>query len=303
MQNGVVPPIETARATAAALRACAAPDRLPLLGLRPEDEPTVRAWFAHLASSDADLTRIADLAAGVRAVIGHWDAPSPPVFGDHDREHALGSGVLPLAALAITAPDLAAHLAGRGIPGDVIAATIGDIGNQVAKHRRVHGATGLHNQGWLLGIWRGGLLALGRLQFEWLEGPVLSVHIPATGPLPPDAVDAAFARASAEMPGWYPEAGTPLSLHCDSWLLDPQLPVLLPGSRLAAFQQRWRVSRTHRNDVGAAYFAFDAAVPEDQEPTQWVDDLPVRTRLHRVLVDHWRSGGHLSNGEGTVPLG
>ena len=58
-------------------------------------------------------------------------------------------GVLPMLALVATAPEVAALHAGRGVPADISAATLTDLGQQVWVHRLTYGTFGLHTHGWL----------------------------------------------------------------------------------------------------------------------------------------------------------
>ena len=97
-------------------------------------------------------------------------------------------GVLPMLTLVATAPEVAAWHAGRGVPADISAATLTDLGQQVWVHRLTFGTFGLHTHGWLTIAWSGALYWLGRLQFNLqpeTDGWVLSTHIPRTGPLTP----------------------------------------------------------------------------------------------------------------------
>lgn len=303
-------PTMTGPLTAALLRA-AEPESLALLDLRAEDEPTVRGWLLALAARPDDHARLGELADAVSAGVGRWDEARPTVFTDSDATHPLGVGVLPIAAFALAAPVLHADLVARGVPDDAARATTGDVGNQIAKHRRVHGATGLHNQAWLLAVFSGGLVALGRLQFELHTSDLghpgerhrtLSVHVPATGPLDPAEVDRCLAWAAEAMPRWYPEAAPFAAFHCASWLLDPQLVRLAPGSNIAAFCERWTPWLHRRDDHSACYFAFDHRPPADEPASSWAPRLNARSSLHRALIAHWTSGGHLDSVHGWAPL-
>lgn len=307
--NGAMP-TTTGPLTTALLRA-AEPQVLALLGLRAADEPTVRGWLYALAGRPGDHARLAELADAVGTAVGRWADPRPTPFTDADAAHPLGVGVLPVAAFALAAPALHAELVARGVPDNAARATTGDVGNQIAKHRRVHGSTGLHNQTWLLDVFSGGLVGLGRLQFELHTSDLgrpgerhrtLSVHVPATGPLEPAEVTRSLHRAAEAMPRWYPDAGRIEAFHCASWLLDPQLVRLAPGGNIAAFSERWTPWLHRRDDHAACYFAFDHRPPAGEPPTAWAPRLRPRSSLHRALIAHWTSGGHLDSVHGWAPL-
>ena len=58
-------------------------------------------------------------------------------------------GLLPMLALLVTAPEVTAFHTQRGVPAEVSAATLSDLGQQVWVHRTTYGRFGLHTQGWL----------------------------------------------------------------------------------------------------------------------------------------------------------
>ena len=200
--------------------------------------------------------------------------------------------MLAVLALLSTAPEAAAAHAARGVPAEVSAATLADLGQQVHVRRLTDGVFGLHTPAWVSLVWSGSLYALGRLQFALaLESPlgapewVLSTHIPRTGPLTPAAADASFAAATGFFATHFPDYPA-ARFHCGSWLLDPALPAALPGSNLAAFQQRW--TRYGEPEPGAAdvlLFVFSRRGPVDPAT------LPTDTALRRLAVDRLDSWG------------
>ena len=283
---------------------------MTLLDVDPVDQDAVVDWRDRL--TDADLDRVADLSSRLRAGIGDW-------FGVWDRrvfsggeglDSRLGDNVLPLFALIATAPDVhAAHLR-RGIDPARSWHTLGDLGQQLRVCRRVHGVPSLATGWWLANAWSDGFAWLGRLQFELTRSPdgeiVYGVHIPDTGPLLPDDVDAAFAEAARFFPEHYPEVRpVPRHFECDSWLLDPQLAAIVPGSNMARFQQRWDILESAESDRSGLFFGFGIEPPRPgvTADPRFLDTLPTGSRLHRGLVQLWRSGGHVMSCRGRVPLG
>ena len=213
-------------------------------------------------------------------------------------------GELAVLALLVTAPALAAFHASRGVPADVSAATVADLGQQVWVHRLVSGRFGLHSYAWETGwVWSGALYRLGRLQFSVEEGTrvdgtgrelVCSTHIPRGESLPAAEVDAALAAARPFFARHFPEHGT-LDVHCLSWMLDPRLPELLPGSNLAHFQQRWRTYGELREaDGDALFFAF----ARGEAPH--LAAVEARTSLQRAIRSVWAAGGHWHLVEGRL---
>ncbi|MGI3780424.1 MAG: acyltransferase domain-containing protein [Janthinobacterium lividum] len=284
----------------AALSDPALPQRVHALGFSPDDAADV------LAAAVAVLERPADLAAVEAAAVRLVDRIGvlPPTDGsavweglDPDVD-----GVRPMLALLATAPAVAAFHALRNVPTDVTTATLADLGQQVRVHRMVTGSFGLGTHPWESGwVWSGALYRLGRLQFDLERQPtvdgtgeewVLSTHIPRGDGLAPADVDASFAAALPFFAEHFAEHPA-RDVHCHSWMLDPRLPELLPGSNLAAFQQRWRTyGDAVPGDEDAMFFGFARHGPLD------LDELTAETSLQRAILSLWRAGEswHVVNG-------
>jgi hypothetical protein len=287
----------------------ALPSRITSLGFRGQDVPDLLAAAATVAERDDDLDWMAQAADRIVSHIGDflpW-ATESELSGPEARRGALDTGVLPMLTLLVTAPEVAAFHASRGIPAEVSTATLADLGQQVWVHRLTHGEFGLHTQVWLTRAWCGALYWLGRLQFELRpeEGSgqgqkdgqewVLSTHIPQTGPLSPASVDAAFAAATEFFATYFPDYPTS-DFFCESWLLDPQLPALLPDSNLAAFQRRWTLSGDRQpGDGEVLFFVFHQRGPVD------LDSLPTDTALRRAIASRLAAGQHWSVAQGRIP--
>lgn len=285
----------------------ALPSRITSLGFRGRDVPDLLAAATTVADRDDDLDWIIQAADRIVSHIGDFhpwtaegDWPGPEAHSD-----ALGTGVLPMLTLLVTAPEVASFHAQRGIPPEVSTATLADLGQQVWVHRLTHGEFGLHTQGWLTRAWCGALYWLGRLQFELRleDGPgkrqaepewVLSTHIPRTGPLTPTSVDESLAAATEFFVTCFRDYPT-RDFFCESWLLDPQLRTLLPDSNLAAFQRRWSLSEDQQpGDAEMLFFVFNQRGPVDPE------SLPRDTALQRAMAGRLAAGQHWSVAQGRL---
>jgi hypothetical protein len=121
-----------------------------------------------------------------------------------------------LTAFVRTAERVAEWHASLGVPADITAASLGDVGRHLRLHKRVHGNFGLETWWWLINHFEGALFQLGRLQFLLREvregeprqphggGWCLDVHIPDSGPLLPSLVDNSFAQAASFFPHHFP---------------------------------------------------------------------------------------------------
>ncbi|MDP5225627.1 MULTISPECIES: acyltransferase domain-containing protein [Arthrobacter] len=203
-------------------------------------------------------------------------------------------------------PELLAYWDGLGIPAEISAATLADLGRNVDITRRVLGRFGLETFGWLSLHYAGNLFQLGRLQFHLLphhedEGwaaPdewILSVHIPEGGGLSPAAVDASFEEAVAFFGRHFP--GKPVrSAECISWLLDPELSRRLPESNMARFARRFTLERTSSSPTDAVYFTFR------KRGLDGLELLPRDSSLQRAVLEHLDDGGEWGLGHGHLTL-
>lgn len=178
----------------------------------------------------------------------------------------------------------------QGIPEDISAATLSDVGQKLALHRRMHGTGGLDWQEWVCFIFRGEAFTLGRLQFNLSAvgstgEALLGVHVPETGRLAPEACDESLEYA----PQFFSRH---LGLRCEvatcrSWLMDEQLAEYLPpSSNILRFQRRFTLLPERScGDAAILEGVFRRHAPR-------LDRLPRRTTLERAVVDHLVAGRH-----------
>jgi hypothetical protein len=277
------------------------PDRLELvallerLGVEPEDAVELPGVLADVLA-DPRLhwlaTRYATMLVRDLGVLG-----LPTTLADPTRKWP----VLPLSdgpaarcvylpAFLATVQQVRALHHDRGIPDNVSWATLVDFGRQISVHRRTFGVLGTDTAWWTAIAWNGSLLDLGRLQVEWLTPGTVGLHIPESGPLTPEAVDASLDRVRASWPTWF---GTkPEQAECVSWLLDPQLAEFLPpDSNMVRFQRRFTLDDDPGApaDQSALYFVFrrrDLPLPAG------LAELPRNTGLQRGIIDKLAAGGH-----------
>lgn len=231
---------------------------------------------------------------------------APPWPHLPDRLGAVGRYFYAWVFLAAL-PDVRRYHAARGIPDDASWEILGDLGRQLGISRRLRGVGGLWKQNWLRRHFQGAIYSLGRLQFERRRlGPevpaglpgspgegVLSVHIPESGPLTPQACTESVARAAEFFRTHFPEVPYRFAT-CTSWLLDDQLADYLPArSNIVAFQRRFRLlPGAHTADASVVEFVFRRVGEGEDFPARVLAELPRRTSLERAVVAHLRSGRH-----------
>lgn len=269
---------------------------LTLLGVQDADRDAV------LALLDGPPSEGAQTALGVlRARLGTF----PGGYAPKSDVDEFGW----LEAYARFTPELLAYWEGLGIPQDIVAATLADLGRHVDINRRVFGTFGFETFGWLSLHFAGSLFQLGRLQFhllqhhedaDWAEPGewILSVHIPEGGGLSPAAVDTSFTQAVEFFTRHFPDRPV-RSAECISWLLDPELARRVPGSNMAAFAGRFTLDRTSASPTDAVYFTFR------QRGLDGLDRLPRDSSLQRAVLEHIDDGGEWGLGHGhlTLPRG
>ncbi len=248
----------------------------------------------------------------IKADVGQWDAPIGPRPGLPDDLGVRGRCFWIFAYLAAV-PDVRRFHAERGVPDDVSWATLADLGRHVESYRERTGSTGFGSQFWLTAHFRGALYELGRLQFNpyhllsgpagplfWYDeaeierrgegyrpgDPALGVHVPALGPLTPEAVDESLAAVRPFFSARFPEHRFRV-VTCTSWLLDEQLAEYLPPtSGIVRFQSRFEMIPGAREADDAMFFYVFGQVPKS------LDDVPTDTELRRAVVGHVREGRH-----------
>ncbi|MFT4296147.1 MAG: acyltransferase domain-containing protein [Micropruina sp.] len=277
-------------------------ERAGRLGFHERDLDDLRVFLDELPAGGGWRTELAGYLDRLRAGIGRLAVDGPDPWAD--RSDARDDGRLSVLALLVVAPEAVAFQVGRGVPEGEAWRNLSDLGQQVWVHRLVYGRFGLHNQDWLRIVWAGGFAWLGRLQFnlQWLPGDewVLSTHIPrrspeGSGALTPAAVDDSFAWAARFYADHFSDLPT-TDFWCHSWLLAPELAAALPGSNIAAFQQRWALDEhVQDGDDDAVYFTFARQAPYQ------VDRLPQTTSLERAVVARLGRGLHWTLRRGRIP--
>lgn len=179
----------------------------------------------------------------------------------------------------------------RGLSREIFRDTMGCFGRFLRETWRSQGRWVFDRGFWVSRQISGQLLRIGTLEYELAEAQIF-LHIPSDADLSQTAVYDSWAQARSLLGRVFPRSRE-LPMACESWLLSPELPGLLPASsRILAFQGCFRLE--------------DAQPSEDYR--QWVyhgtdlppEALPEDTCLQRNLKAFLRSGGIFRNGSGTL---
>jgi hypothetical protein len=214
-----------------------------------------------------------------------------------------------LKAFFLLTPTIVEWHRDKGIPDEVMRATLADVGRHVAISRKVTGEFSLQTWRWLTHHFTARIFALGRLQFalqrttSTVDGVfsagdwVLAVHIPESGPLRPELVDESLRAAREFFPLHFPDR--PVSIvTCDSWMLDPfLLDRVSPTSNVGSFIRRFTPfgDRTDGH-TDALYFVF-----RTRDLTR-LAELPRATSLQRAVLERLDRGESWQIGWGYLTL-
>jgi hypothetical protein len=221
----------------------------------------------------------------------------------------------PVHLILATLPEIRECHRHFGIPDDISTETLAHVGQAMSEYRAQHKEPGIQLTRWNWMRYCGWLYQVGRLTaipyrlrshpeagpLFWYDeqeasrrGPgfhkgdtAVSVHIPPTEPLKPDAVDESIRRMSTAFDRVFP-GEPPRVATCTSWLLDDQLAEYLPpDSNILAFQRRFELAPGARDDDNSfLLFVFGPDRPKN------IDALPQRTTLERAAVQHLKQGRH-----------
>ena len=128
---------------------------------------------------------------------------------------------------------------------------------------------------------------IGELEYEFVEdgeGKKISVHIPADARLERPLLRDSLADARAFFDKHFP-AYKDADFYCDSWLLSPALPALLPeSSRILGFQREFEILKWEEDSEAFKDWIYGSRdVPTEK--------LPENTSLQRAVKAHLLKGG------------
>ena len=192
---------------------------------------------------------------------------------------------------------------------DVFDKSLEDMKWKMLECYEIHGVYGNFVGHWYDGFFNLTRFGLGRLQFELrpFEGKedcevdgvqihpgdtVINMHIPSAGPMKPELLDDAFARAEVFFKEHFPKDYTVFGV--ESWLIDPDLVRILPEGNMKAYADRFHLVAAEKSETifPDGWRVFGAEWKKKPE------ELPRKTGLQRVIADYLQQGGKLGSGYG-----
>ena len=197
----------------------------------------------------------------------------------------------------------------QGLPMDVFDKSLEDMKWKMLECYEIHGVYGNFVGHWYDGFFNLTRFGLGRLQFELrpFEGKedcevdgvqthpgdtVINMHIPSAGPMKPELLDDAFARAEVFFKEHFPKDYTVFGV--ESWLIDPDLVRILPEGNMKAYADRFHLVAAEKSEMifPDGWRVFGAEWKKKPE------ELPRKTGLQRAIADYLQQGGKLGSGYG-----
>ena len=208
-------------------------------------------------------------------------------------------------------PYLEKLYAEKGIDKAIFDRGMDDFRCKLWECKRVYDVWGSFVAGWFGGWFTLGRFALGRLQYEpakhiWarcklgengekrvrLWQKFLNMHIPSSGPLPPEEVEDSFKQAYDffRQRGY----GKDIVYHTSSWLLNPDhRKMFAPGSNIIRFMDCFHVTQVYDEKDNGDFWRiynrpFDAKNP----------DCSGTTTMQKEYAKIISAGGHIKHGSG-----
>ena len=197
----------------------------------------------------------------------------------------------------------------QGLPMDVFDKSLEDMKWKMLECYEIHGVYGNFVGHWYDGFFNLTRFGLGRLQFELrpFEGKedcevdgvqihpgdtVINMHIPSAGPMKPELLDDAFARAEVFFKEHFPKDYTVFGV--ESWLINPDLVRILPEGNMKAYADRFHLVAAEKSETifPDGWRVFGAEWKKKPE------ELPRKTGLQRAIADYLQQGGKLGSGYG-----
>lgn len=188
---------------------------------------------------------IVQTAEQVMAADGELSILTQALAETEAREEALGVNRYLLDALMLWCcwEEVKVRYEKQGLPVEIYYKSLEDMKWKMLECYEIHGVYGNFVGHWYDGFFNLTRFGLGRLQFELrpfegkkdcgLDGvrihpgdTVINMHIPSAGPMKPELLEDAFARAEAFFKEYFPKDYRVFGV--ESWLIDPDLIQILP---------------------------------------------------------------------------
>lgn len=201
-----------------------------------------------------------------------------------------------LTCMLVCAAEQYAWYGEKGIPDSIFFATMGCFTRFVKECEKTTGILAFDREWWTARQLSGILFRIGELEYEKMEKnskKVISIHIPSDSLLTKECCDQSIADAKKFFTKYFSEYSD-AEYICDSWLLSPELSLLLPEtSHILAFQKRFSLQNVDYSGTEYIEWVFKT---KDAK----IADLPEETTLQKRMKQFLLDGGKIGSGFGIL---
>lgn len=258
-------------------------------------------------SITANSEYIASLDAAKEIFLTKFDSEEyNGILASISEKSAIHRYTIDIIFLLYISPALLDKYREKGIDEKYYYDTMCDFTYKLIECRKYHGVWGNSSLGWNRGLFRMQTIKVGRLEYQLREfplddykdfikknDPVLSIHIPSSGPLCEEEVLDSIKEAYK----FYGYTGN-MVLFCQSWLLYPPMfyDVCAEGSNMAKFYNLFDIVKYDTYKDNSTYWRI-FYVDGNTTP---IDELPQETTLQKNLVKFFKAGNQLGYGAGVI---
>lgn len=144
------------------------------------------------------------------------------------------------------------------------------------------------------------LFRIGELEYELVEEKgqkYIYLHIPSDADMDKSKLRDSYEQAKLFLKKYFP-AYQDVPIRCESWLMSPALPQLLPeNSRIIQFQQNFKVDETYPGENDYAEWVYNI---EGDVTGMDMTKLPENTSLQRSMKQYLLDGGSVGTALATL---
>lgn len=183
-----------------------------------------------------------------------------------------------------------------GISDDIFYATMRCFTRFVKECKKITGICAFDREWWTARQVSGVLFRIGELEYEMRKEhskPIVSIHIPSDAILTKECCDQSTADAKIFFKKYFPEYSN-AEYICHSWLLAPELSLLLPEtSHILAFQKRFFLRDVDYSGTEYIEWVFKTRGAKTA-------DLPEESTLQKNMKQYLLDGGKIGSGFGIL---
>ena len=183
-----------------------------------------------------------------------------------------------------------------GISENIFAETMKCFTRFANEHKESFGVYGFERWYWVGRQLSLLLFRIVQLEYELsdLDGErAVSLHIPSDCILSPDEINASLSKGRKFINKYFPDYANGV-YYCNSWLLSPALPKLLPeSSRIVKFGKLFEIKKTYPEDTGYVQWVY-------KDKTLSPENFPENTTLQREIKRFVLAGGSIGSALGIL---